>query len=145
MTDSQRVTYTAVAILARNFFKNHLKDDHLGSALPRTDPHCLGPSLVWLKGELMWHVQCGSKYVDELEAEHRKDLTLFIAWIRQTVRAERTRQGISLRATLHNIFFFSSKFLLFSSEFTQSYCIIRVYLLNMKPDFNLYSQRVRAK
>ena len=62
----------------------------------------------------MWHVQCGSKYVDELEAEHRNDLTLFIAWIRQTVRAERTRQGISLRATLHNIFFFSTKFLLFS-------------------------------
>ena len=93
----------------------------------------------------MWHVQCGSKYVDELEAEHRNDLTLFIAWIRQTVRAERTRQGISLRATLHNIFFFSSKFLRFSSEFTQSYCIIRVYLLNMTPDFNLYSQRVRAK
>ena len=63
----------------------------------------------------MWHVQCGSKYVDELEAEHldRNDLTLFIAWIRQTVRAERTRQGISLRATLHNILFFSSKFLLF--------------------------------
>ena len=143
MTDSQRVTYTAVTILAKKI-KNHLKD-HLGSALPRTDPHCLGPGLVWLKGELMWHVQCGSKYVDELEAEHRNDLTLFIAWIRQTVRAERTRQGISLRATLHNIFFFSSKFLLFSSEFTQSYCIIRVYLLNMKPDFNLYSQRVRAK
>ena len=113
MTDSQRVTYTAVAVLAKKF-KNHLKDDHLGSALPRTDPHCLGPGLVWLKGELMWHVQCGSKYVDELEAEHRNDLTLFIAWIRQTVRAERTRQGISLRATLHNIFFFSTKFLLFS-------------------------------
>ena len=95
----------------------------------------------------MWHVQCGSKYVDELEAEHldRNDLTLFIAWIRQTVRAERTRQGISLRATLHKIFFFSSKFLLFSSEFTQSHSIIRVYLLRMKPDFNLYSQRVRAK
>ena len=77
----------------------------------------------------MWHVQCGSKYVDELEAEHldRNDLTLFIALIRQTVRAERTRQGISLRATLHNILFFSSKFLLFQihseSLHYQSVCV----------------------
>ena len=76
--------------MVRSVTFDHDDDDgllnvHLCPALSDPHPDCLSPSLVAGK---------------TLSADVEKDLTSFIALTRQMVRMERSRQGMSFRATL---------------------------------------------